>query len=130
MQQVFVRYEKWECFKCGLYAMTPPRIKGVVSCANLLSNKHDFLSAIESLKKAWPTSYLVHMTNKAINRRAYLGAACCGLVYGVNEDTVRVAWKLLDKSVQVEANEVAQKVIDEFDKEFSSDSQMKLFSYA
>lgn len=124
-----MRYEHWECYLNGMYKKDASNLKGVVDSANLLCNESLFETTIKKLETDWPTSFKVHMTNNEINRRAYLGAAACCFHCGVNEDTVRLAWRLIDKDSQDSANRVAQAAIMEFEsrQKASNQSQYQLF---
>ena len=116
MKQIFEHYEKWECYKNGMYNLSDVTLKRqkVFGSIELLSTPDLFYKACKELIKAWPVSSSVNLTNKQQNRRAWLGAAASMFVHQCPEYLTRLAWGLLEKQEQDAANEVAEKVIFEY----------------
>ena len=48
-------------------------------------------------------------------------------MFGANEETVSIAWKLISKQHQISANEIADKIISQFESNSNLESQLTLF---
>lgn len=112
--RIFHTYEKWECHKAGFYA---PKYKDwkVAECERFYC---DFLSDVERFKKTaekviseWKYSCEHYLTNKAMNRIAWLGQAAVCYESGVPSRYCS-GWSLLTKEAQEEANLVALDVLN------------------
>jgi hypothetical protein len=112
MEQVYEHYEKWEDFKNGMYCLTSLKDEQqIIKAKKILSNTKLFKQVLEELIIKWPVSTAVNLTNKSINRRAWLGAAACSFKYGVTEVNTRNAWAELNDLQRFEANTVAEIII-------------------
>lgn len=81
-------------------------------CADLMRESDCFELACLNALDEWPMSCLHNLSARNMNRMAWLGHAACYLQNGSVEYTTRLGWRMLDKDEQLEANKVAQKVID------------------
>lgn len=122
MKQVFSHYENWEDYKSGMFSVSDIADKDikVIGAINLLSSPAEFYSVCSRLVKEWSIASGVNLTNKTQNRRAWLGAAACMFKHNTPEYLTRVAWNLLNRNVQDRANEIADKVIFEFENNISN----------
>jgi hypothetical protein len=118
MKQIYEHYEKWEDFNAGMYSLNDviDKDKKVISAINLLSNQIEFYDAMKKLLNMWKVSVDVNLTNKQQNRRAWLGAAACMFIHNTPEYLTRIAWNLLNKDVQDNANKLADKIILEYER--------------
>ena len=80
-ERVFHTYDKWECHKAGFYATF---ITGLTKdqaeqkYANFLSDDQKFRNALSGVVTEWTNSCEHYLTNRSMNRIAYLGqAAAC-----------------------------------------------------
>jgi hypothetical protein len=121
MIQVFEPYWKWECFQSGMY--NPPASTDVeqlaTMAASLLRDCGAFGSTARQMVEAWPISSAVHLTAVATNRRSWVGQASCCFLYCVPEIATRSAWKALTERERDSANDVADEVICEYERERS-----------
>lgn len=108
-QRVFHTYEKWECFKAGLYAthkdgMTKAECEEAYR--SFLADSDLFSEALEHVITEWQHSCEHYLTNVAMNRIAWLGqaAACYALSIPA---TFRGGFWQLSPEQQQTANEVA-----------------------
>jgi hypothetical protein len=108
-QRVFHTFDKWECHKAGFYNSTAggkTKAEYESAYATFLSDSDRFRSALNRVVKEWPNSCEHYLTNKAMNRIAWLGqaAACidCGL-----PSIYCSGFNLLSEEQQTEANNVA-----------------------
>lgn len=116
MEQKFHHYEEWEDYKCGMYdELKEGRDYRVNLAVNLLSNPDLCLKFMRLVVKRWKIACEQVLTNQAINRKSWLGQAACCLYAGIKEDETRTAWWKLTSDQQTTANEIAQKVILEYE---------------
>ena len=83
----------------------------------LLSNEKEFYNAGLRLLNEWKISCEENLTNLNQNRVAYIGQACCCLVYGIPEIVTKSAWKIIDSETQFKANKIAEKIIRIYEKQ-------------
>lgn len=108
-ERIFHTFEKWECHKAGFYAS---KKEGMTSeqCekeyVNFLSNEQRFREGLNGVINEWINSCEHYLTNKAMNRIAWLGqAAVC---YSTNIPSKYCAgFNLLTNEEQDKANEIA-----------------------
>lgn len=76
--RIFHHFEKWECQKAGFYA-SKVEGKKADECekeyADYLSNLERFREGLEGVTSEWKNSCEHYLTNKAMNRIAWLGQA-------------------------------------------------------
>lgn len=107
--RIFHTYDKWECHKAGFYKS---KKEGWTNeqCENeyirILTDELLFRSALEKVTSEWVNSCEHYLTNKAMNRIAWLGQASVCYVSGV-PSTYSGAWFKLTKEQQDKANEIA-----------------------
>lgn len=114
--QAFANYEHWECYLSGMYRSASDAARSSVA-VSLLSNGEHFNLACRLVVSYWPVSAAVHMSARAKNRRAYLGAAACCLIAKATEMETRLAWWSLTEGQQMAANAVAEVTIAQWDQE-------------
>ena len=84
--RIFHTYDKWECHKAGFYAskkdgMTAEECK--TAYANFLRNSELFEETLQKVISEWKYSCEHYLTNKAMNRIAWLGQASVCYATGV-----------------------------------------------
>jgi ParB-like chromosome segregation protein Spo0J len=108
-ERIFHTYESWECHKAGFYAS---RKEGMTHGAceheylRILSNDVLFSTALENVITKWKYSCEHYLTNKAMNRIAWLGQAAVCISTGV-PSKYSSGWNLLSDEQQNRANEMA-----------------------
>lgn len=118
MKPVFYRYELWECHKMRMYhpQVTP---QGVTCSYDLLRDLERLYRAMDYVANHWKYSATMNLSNRSRNRQAYLGqAACCWLVHST-EDETKIAWRRLTAEEQKLANDVADRVIEEWEASYA-----------
>ncbi len=76
----------------------------------------DFEEAMRRATRDWPFSCEHNLTDRSLNRLAWLGHAGTVLATGSPESLTRVAWRSLDQGQQDEANAAAQRVVDDWER--------------
>jgi len=108
--RIFHRHDKWECYKAGFYATTPPigmtREQCEAAYRDFLGNIPRFQDALEHVISEWKYSCEHYLTNTAMNRIAYLGQAAMCYATGV-PSVFRGGFSLLTQLQQESANQIA-----------------------
>jgi hypothetical protein len=84
--RTFHTFEKWECHKAGFYASTFPgksKQQCEVAFAEFLANDSKFRESLECVITKWVHSCQHYLTNKAMNRIAWLGQAAMCFATGI-----------------------------------------------
>jgi ParB-like chromosome segregation protein Spo0J len=107
--RVFHTFDKWECQKAGFYdnkkeGMTATECE--VIYAKMLTDKKEFSAALERVISEWKNSCEHYLTNKSMNRIAWLGQASLCIAKGI-PSTFRGGFNALSKKQQAEANAIA-----------------------
>jgi len=114
--RVFHTYEKWECHKAGFYRS---RKDGLTSdeCqtmyAEFLKDEARFSQALEGVVTEWVHSCEHYLTNRAMNRIAWLGQAAMCYATGV-PSVFCSGFNLLSEDEQDKANQVALEYLNKW----------------
>lgn len=114
--RVFHTFEKWECHKAGFYASTFPG-KTKQQCeaeyAAFLSDDALFRTGLLKVITEWKHSCEHYLTNKAMNRIAWLGQASMCVVTGV-PSVFCSGFNLLSEQERDRANETALEFLNQW----------------
>ena len=66
--------------------------------------------------KEWKYSCEHNLSNTTQNRRAWIGHAACALAFGCPEDIVREAWGMLSEGQRINADAMADKAIEQWER--------------
>lgn len=104
--RIFHTYDKWECFKAGFYNTTKDGMTES-QCEqeyyNLLTDLDLFEKTLSSVITEWKHSCEHYLTNKSMNRIAWLGQASLCYAKGI-PSCYRTGWQLLSEDQQEAAN--------------------------
>lgn len=108
-ERIFHTYDKWECFKAGFYenqkeGMTHEECE--LEYAKILSDLDLFGSILDNVIVEWKFSCEHYLSNKSMNRIAWLGQAALCYHTGI-PSRYRGGFNLLTKEQQDQANKVA-----------------------
>jgi ParB-like chromosome segregation protein Spo0J len=113
-QRIFHTYDKWECFKAGFYETTLDG-KTHEECeqayVDVLTDLDLFESILEKVTTEWKYSCEHYLTNRYMNRIAWLGQASVCYHTGV-PSRYSPAWFRLTKEQQDNANNLAHKYLN------------------
>ena len=117
MKQVYHRYELWEDYQNGMYE-TQWTNEGelVLKSKKLLSNPKEFCNIASEMIDNWKIAAENNLTNKSMNRRAWIGQAACCYNHGCPELLTRVAWKELTDEQRTDANIIADGLIRRYER--------------
>lgn len=113
--RIFHTFEKWECQKNGFYKHTPPigmtKYDAENEYAKFFTNLNEFETTLSKLINEWKYSCEHYLTNKAMNRIAWLGQA--SVCYSKNiPSEFRAGFNLLSENQKNEANELTLKYLN------------------
>lgn len=112
--RIFHTFDKWECHKAGFYKSKKEdwtNEQCEQEYVRILSNPDLFSSILEKLIVEWKYSCEHYLTNKSMNRIAWLGQASVCYLSGVPSSYSSAWFKLTDEQ-QKQANEVAYKYLN------------------
>jgi hypothetical protein len=114
--RIFHTFDKWECAKAGFYTSTVDG-KTKQECeseyADMLSNEKEFSDALDHIINEWKHSCEHYLTNKAMNRIAWLGQAALCYSRGI-PSSFKGGFNLLSKEQQTIANNIAHKYLNKW----------------
>jgi len=117
MKQVYKPYWKWECYKNGMWNKVDKITeKEMLEAAIKFTGNHILYG--EQMRKViykWSNTIENHLTNKSINRRAFLGHCAVYYKLQIPEYIVRSAWKQLTDKQRILADNEAEKTIKEWE---------------
>lgn len=119
MKRRWHNYELWEDFQNGMYDTTTRYSEEEVEkmaqkSIHLLSNPDKFYHTAKEMIESWSIAAEVNLTNAGRNHESWVGQASCCYSDKIPERITKLAWRMLKMSEQLEANMVAQRVIDEW----------------
>lgn len=123
MNRIYHPYWLWEDYLHRMYE-TPlkSKISGVdeeerlLKVVECLGNEKTCYKYMKLVIDQWKYACEYRLTNKSMNRIAWLGQCACCLYGGIKQDETKKAWHLLSEEQQ-KANEIARKLIEEWEVE-------------
>jgi ParB-like chromosome segregation protein Spo0J len=114
--RIFHTHDKWECEKAGFYNKTVDG-KTKDECKEeyraFLADLNGFEKALRGVTTEWKYSCEHYLTNKAMNRIAWLGQASMCYATGIPSE-FRSGFNLLTEEQQQQANEMALKYLNKW----------------
>jgi hypothetical protein len=119
--RIFHTFEKWECHKAGFYAskkdgMTQEQCEN--EYAKFLSDDARFKEGLNGVLNEWINSCEHYLTNKAMNRIAWLGQAAMCYSTGIPSKYCS-GFNLLTESQQDKANTIALEALNYWMKKYN-----------
>ena len=115
-QRIFHTHDKWECLQAGFYKSVVPG-KTAEECekeyAEFLSNDKRFRDALDHITTKWKHSCEHYLTNRAMNRIAWLGQAAMCYATGIPSKYCS-GFNLLSEQQQEHANNIALEYLNKW----------------
>ena len=114
--RIFHTYDKWECHKAGFYASRKKdwtNEQCEQEYVKILTDLDLFAKILDKLIIEWKHSCEHYLTNRSMNRIAWLGQAAVCYHSGV-PSKYSYAWSMLTEDQQNEANDVALKALNKW----------------
>jgi len=117
MRQIYKPYWKWECYKSGMWNKIDLKEENkMLDLAIEFAGNHILYGkAMKDVVFKWENTIENHLTNKSINRRAFLGHCAVFYKHQIPEYIVRRAWKYLTIKQQTSADNIAEQTIKEWE---------------
>lgn len=123
IKRIYHPWHKWECYKAGFYATSPPDGISSDEAKNMyrdfLSNNHMFESALIRVINEWVFSCEHFLTNTDINRIAWLGQSSACMSLGL-PSKYKSGFNLLSLKQQKGANLLAERYLELWKEKFLS----------
>ncbi len=119
--RLFHTFEKWECHKAGFYGSKKEGLTADQcerAYADYLSNDEKFKSGLQGVLDNWTNSCEHYLTNKAMNRIAWLGQAAMCYSTGIPSKFCS-GFNLLMTHEQDHANEIALEYLNIWMKKYN-----------
>lgn len=120
MEQYFTSYENWEDWKNGMWSKSDTPTIHEIQVISILGDIDQCEYSMTRVINEWPISTKQNLTDVKSNRRSWLGQAACCLQSGVPESITRSAWFKLTEEQRLNANNIAEKLIKEWEKDYSA----------
>jgi hypothetical protein len=122
MIRIYHPWNKWECFKSGFYADSFKNYN-IEECKimyrDFLGNLNLFEKALKKVISKWKHSCEHFLSNKSINRIAWLGQASACMWYGL-PSKYKSGFNLLSKNKQNLANRLARRYLKIWEKDYEN----------
>lgn len=120
IKQVYVPYWVWEDYNSGMWRKVDSETeKTMLNKAIEFTSDHiQYGNAMKEVIGTWRKTMLNTLTNPSVNKRAFLGHCAVCYKFGIPEYITRKAWKQLTDKQRILADHVAQKTIDEWQKNY------------
>ena len=115
IKQFYATIYEMEDVKNGMYSHKVNKQK-INKSIELLTDLNRFSETIDLVFKNWKISTCVNLSNKSINRKAWLGQSSCLYNHKANEKETKAAWFELTEEQRIKANKIAELKINEFEK--------------
>lgn len=117
MIQVYKPYWKWECYKNGMWNKVSKATEYIMlEKAVLFTGNHiSYGQSMRDVVYKWHNTIENNLTNKSINRRAFLGHCAVFYKHQIPEYIVRMAWKELTDNQRILADLEAEATIKEWE---------------
>lgn len=117
MKQIYYPYWDWEDFQNGMYTYENKEeaVTLIGIAKDLLSSPVDFGEGAREMIFNWPKATAHNLTNRSINRKAWIGHATCCFIHDVPEVLTRIAWSELTQEQRDKANQIAEEVIRDYE---------------
>lgn len=111
MEQVFIKYTDWEDFRAGMWNNPKPKDRpDMLKIAIYFTGDHiKYGEAMMKVVFKWPNTMIHNLTDKSINRRAFIGHCAVCMEFGIPEQITREAWGYLTKDQRILADAEAEK---------------------
>jgi len=117
MKQKYIEYWKWECYRSGMWKRVNKisQEKMLIKAISFTGDHIQYGNAMREVAYKWNNTMINHLTNKSINRRAFLGHCAVFYRLQIPEYIVRMAWKELNDKQRVLADNQAQNTINDWE---------------
>ncbi len=109
-------YIYWEDYKNGMYDPPLDEFKEIELAIRIFNDFNLFEMLCLKVINQWEVSCLENLTNKRINRIAWMGQSALNIDNKIKEISTKKAWKKLDSDTKNKLNSIAYKTILKYEK--------------
>lgn len=122
IKRIYHPYEKWEDYKAGFYDNISGEKKKelLLKVVELFSSKKLTKKYMQKVINEWTYSCEHNLSNYSMNRIAYLGQSACCLFAGIPSTITMEGWNMVSKENRDIADKIADKLIQNWEKEYSN----------
>ncbi len=91
-----------------------------------MNDTESFFDGMMMVTYEWKNSCLVNLSNKSMNRVAWIGQASMAIKHQIPEEITRIAWSMLSEQKQFEANKMAEIAIKSWEQRKGDDKCQKI----
>ena len=113
--RVWVPIDQWEEISFNMWGEVSNRKRQLEKAVLFTGNYRLYGRFMKRVIKEWPNSCLNALTDKNLNRRAWIGHAACALALRCPEDITRQAWGHLTDEQRILANCQADQAIQSWE---------------
>jgi len=121
LDRVYHPYWDWEEIDFNMWGNVDDRKLWLKRAIAFTSDHKKYGRFMMRVAKEWPISCENALTDRTINRKAWIGHAACALAIGCPEDITREAWGYLDYEQQLLANKEADRAIQFWEEHYIKD---------
>lgn len=122
-ERIFHTFDQWECYKAGFYSTTIDGMSkedGERIYAEFLADEKQFRQALKKVTTEWVKSCEHYLTNKSMNRIAWLGQASVCYAKKIPSDC-RAGYHLLTDEQKAKADAIALEFLNKWLKKHKLD---------
>ena len=116
--RIYHPWHEWEDYKCNFYDNCTGQEKEskLQSAVKMFNSDIDTERCMNYVMENWTNSMEHNLTNNSLNQIAYIGQSACAYYDNVPATITMEAWSLLTDEVKERSNQLAQGVIDKWNK--------------
>lgn len=119
IKRIYHSWEKWEDYKAGFYNNVSGKDKAemIEKVKELFNNPKLTRDYMEKAINEWFFSCEHNLSNKSMNRIAYIGQAACCLYARIPNLLTMNVWGSLEEEVRLRSDEIAKQTILKWEQE-------------
>jgi len=118
MQRIYHPFHMWEDWKAGMWRKVSGEEERIMleKAIEFTGDAELYGQWMNQVIQQWPVSCEHNLTDLSQNRKAWVGHGAVTLALGIPEHVTRSAWGYLTKQQQDDANAVADKAIEAWER--------------
>lgn len=128
INRIYHHWEKWECYKNGFYDIIPnnnkAKYKNIV--IDFFNNKDLTTEYMQKVIEQWEYSCEHFLSNKSMNRVAWIGQASLCIYKKVPNLITMHFWNYLEQDIKDRSNKIAQNTIIQWEQKIKSKNILNL----
>lgn len=119
--QKYIPWWEWEDYINGMWRKMPKELEAaeIEKAIEFTGDWMKYGSAMWEVANAWPKTMINSLTNKSINRKAFIGHCAVTFKIGCPEYVTRLAWRELTNEQRFYADQQANKYIRQWEFQYA-----------